>query len=46
MEILLPSLRVSEALYSTGEVLPVGHDAILAVRVRPARQTAGFLCPP
>ena len=46
MEILLPSLRVSKALYGTGEVLPVGHDAILAIRVRPARQIAGFRCRP
>jgi hypothetical protein len=30
MEILMPSLRVSKALYGVGEGLPVGHSAILA----------------
>jgi hypothetical protein len=42
----LPCFRVSKALYGTGEGLLVGHDAILAVRVKPARQIAGFRCRP
>jgi hypothetical protein len=45
-EIVLPCFRVSKALYGTGEGLLVGHDAILAVRVKPARQIAGFRCRP
>jgi hypothetical protein len=46
MEILFPPLRVSKAVHGIGKGLPIRHDAILTVRIRPARQIAGFLCPP